>query len=204
MPTQHEVQQGDCLFSIADKFGFTWKKLWNHPDNAELKRLRQDPAVLYPGDIVKIPDKEVHQKSRPTDARHRFIKSSAKTHIKVRLLLDDRPRAGLAYEFQVGDRTVSGTTDGEGFLQEDIPAWAETGVLTVGEGESRSVYQLRFGTLDPMDTEEGVQKRLLLLGYDAEEDLVGAVREFRTREGLQAGDTVDDDLRAKLKEKFGQ
>jgi hypothetical protein len=31
MPTTHQVQQGECLVSIAESYGFFWETLWNLP-----------------------------------------------------------------------------------------------------------------------------------------------------------------------------
>src|SRR6202022_151085 len=98
MPTQHTVQQGDCFSNIAEQYGFPWKTLWNHPENADLKQSRKDPNVLYPGDTVNVPDKELKEEPRGVDARHKFKKKGEPTHIKIRLLLDDEPRAGLRYQ----------------------------------------------------------------------------------------------------------
>jgi hypothetical protein len=41
-------------------------------------------------------------------------------------------------------------------------------------------------------------------GYDAEEDLAGAVQAFQTKEAMETTGTMDDALRAKLKERFGE
>ena len=204
MPTQHAVQQGDCFSNLAEEYGIPWKTLWNHPDNAELKQKRRDPNVLYPGDVVSVPDKELKEESRATDARHKFKKKGEPTHIKIRLLLDDEPRAGIRYELQVDGATIKGSTDGGGYLKAVIPPGAQTGVLIVGEGTARDVFQLGFGTLDPIDTASGVRGRLESLGYQVGDDLAAAVRAFQSKEKLEATGIIDDTLRAKLKEKFGQ
>jgi len=204
VPTPHAVQQGNCFSSIAAQYGIPWKIAWNHPDNAELKQKRKDPNVLYPGDVVHIPDKELREESRSVDARHKFKKKGEPTHIKIRLLLDDEPRAGIRYELRVNGATIKGSTDGGGYLQAVIPPDSQTGVLTVGEGTARDVFQLGFGTLDPIDTDSGVRGRLESLGYQVGEDLAAAVRAFQSKEKLEATGVIDDSLRAKLKEKFGQ
>ena len=52
----HKVVQGEHLFGIARKYGFPdWKKIWNHGQNAELKELRKNPNVLFPGDELLFP-----------------------------------------------------------------------------------------------------------------------------------------------------
>ena len=58
----HTVKQGECLSSIAAKYGFgDWKALYDHPSNAALKKKRPNPHVLFPGDVVSIPEKEKKQ-----------------------------------------------------------------------------------------------------------------------------------------------
>jgi len=72
MSTDHEIQQGECLDSVAERYGFFWETLWEHADNSELKRVREDPNVLQPGDIVKVPDLEEGEESCATEQAHRF------------------------------------------------------------------------------------------------------------------------------------
>jgi hypothetical protein len=204
MPTQYTVNQGDCFSSIAAQYGISWKKLWNHPDNARLKTLRKDPSVLFPGDVVTIPDKENRYESRSTDARHTFTKKSEPTHIRIRLLVDDKPRANLPYKLDVGGTSIKGSTDSGGYLRADIPADASQGTLVAGEGTSQSVYTLAFGTLDPIETDDGVRERLAMLGFDTDGDLSAAVQGFQTEEKMTLTGVADDALRARLKEKFGQ
>ena len=204
MPTQHTVTQGECLSSIAAQAGVPWKTLWDHPDNADLRKNRKDPNVLYPGDIVTIPDKVLRDESRPTDASHKFVKRTEPTHIKLRLLQEDKPRAGVAYELQVDGQSVKGTTDSAGFLQEDIPPGSQSGLLLVGGGSVREIYTLGFGTLDPIDTDSGVRGRLQALGYDVDDDFQAAVRAFQSKQQMDPSGNVDDSVRAKLKEIFGQ
>jgi hypothetical protein len=204
MATTHVVQQGECLSSIAAGCGMPWKSLWDHPDNATLKSTRKDPNVLFPGDVVTIPDREQKEEARSTDARHRFAKKGSPTHIRIRLLADDQPRAGVSYELQVEGQTRRGKTNGGGFLEAEIPAAAETGVLTVSEGTARDVYQLGFGTLDPIDTDEGVRERLHGLGYFSGDAASEAIQAFQLKEGLPTTGRVDETTRARLQERYGQ
>jgi len=204
VPTQYVVNEGDCISSIAAACGNLWETIWNHPDNAELKQKREDPNVLYPGDIVTVPDRERKDQSCPTDNKHKFEKKQPPTHIKIRLLLDDNPRANVKYELQIAGQAIKGSTDGQGYLQQEIPPDIQNGVLIIEEGTVRDVYQLGFGTLDPIDTDDGIRKRLESLGFDAELDLAAAVRAFQYKQGMDTTGVVDDALKAKLKEKFGQ
>jgi N-acetylmuramoyl-L-alanine amidase len=204
MPTRHNVQQGDCLSSVAAQYGLSWEKIWNFGDNADLKKRRADPNVLYPGDVLVIPDKAVNDVMRATDRLHKFVVNRKPTHAKIRLTIDDQPRANLKFELLVDDVSVQGTTDGDGFLSAEIPASAQRGLLLLGDTEPRETHELTFGTLDPIDTNEGVEQRLRSLGLQTEDDLPGAVRAFQLNNNMEATGTVDDALRNKLKERFGQ
>lgn len=66
---EYAVKQGDCMESIAQKFGLFWEKIWNHPKNVKLNEQRKDPNVLYPGDVVFVPEKEDKEESGATEQR---------------------------------------------------------------------------------------------------------------------------------------
>ena len=62
MGTYHTVVQGEYLSGIAKKYGFSsHKKIWDHAQNAELKKQRQNPNVIFPGDQLFIPDKRIRK-----------------------------------------------------------------------------------------------------------------------------------------------
>ncbi len=201
---QYTVKQGDCISSIAASCGMRWNTIWDHPDNSDLKQKRKDPNVLYAGDTVSIPDRESKQQSCATDGLHKFNKKAQPTRVKIRLLLDDQPRGNMAYELHVGSASISGSTDGDGYLEEEVPPDIRTGLLIVTEGTIRDVFQLGFGTLDPIATDDGVKQRLEALGFNAELDLSAAVRGFQSKNGLDATGVIDDSLKGKLQEVFGQ
>ena len=75
---QYNVQQGECLISIAEDSGFLWESLWNLPDNAALKDKRKDPFALYPGDVVTIPDPRPREESLAIDNRHIFRRKGSR------------------------------------------------------------------------------------------------------------------------------
>ncbi len=54
----HTVKKGQHLTGIAKSYGFKgsdWRKLYNHPENASLRKKRKDPNVILAGDKVKVP-----------------------------------------------------------------------------------------------------------------------------------------------------
>jgi N-acetylmuramoyl-L-alanine amidase len=73
MSSTHTVAQGEYLSGIAKHYGFAnHVTIWNHPQNAALKKLRVNPNVLLPGDQAFIPDKAPKQESAPTGRTSRF------------------------------------------------------------------------------------------------------------------------------------
>lgn len=57
MPTPYTVVRGDTLTKIANRRGFrNWRAIYDHPINAAFKRLRPNPNLIYPGDVIQIPD----------------------------------------------------------------------------------------------------------------------------------------------------
>ena len=202
---KHKVKQGDCLSSIADSYGFFPDTLWNHAENVQLKQKRKDPNVLLAGDEVFIPDKQEKTESGATEQRHRFRKKGVPAKMKVRLLVDDEPQANEPYQLIIdGVFWKEGTTDGNGFVKEPIPPNAREGELIVGKNGKQDRYQISFGTVEPLETEEGIRGRLRNLGYPVDKDFSDGIRAFQKKEGLEVTGKVDDATRSKLKEKFGQ
>ena len=78
---EYVVQPGDCILSIASKHGFLWQTLWNA--NPELKARRDNPNVIFPGDLVQIPQKVVKEASCVTDQLHKFAKKGTLAKFRV-------------------------------------------------------------------------------------------------------------------------
>ena len=199
----YTILQGDCLSSIADKFGFLPDTLWNHGENAGLKTRRKDPNVLCPGDVLFVPEKTVKEVVKPTDATHSFVKQSAKAKLRLRLMDGDQPRANLPYQLSIDGTLLDGTTDGDGYLEHPIPPGAQKGRLLVGDGPTKDMHEFLFGTVDPVDTDSGVTGRLRDLGYDPDH-MAAAVQAFQQDQGLNATGQIDDATRATLEKVFGQ
>jgi hypothetical protein len=200
----HEVSQGECVLSIADQYGFFWETLWNHSENSDLRQQRKDPNVLREGDKVFVPDKTEKEESCPTEQTHRFKRKGVPGKLKVRLLIDNEPIANAPYVLIIDGQSRDGTTDGDGYVEESIPPGAQQGELRVTKDGHRRIYYLQLGHLDPLDTDEGVQQRLIQLGYDAQTSLEGAVRKFQSDKDLTVSGQIDDATRSKLEEVHGQ
>src|SRR5881397_3545632 len=116
MSTDHVVQQGEHLSQIAAKYGFRdYKTIWNHPDNAALKKLRQSPNVLLPGDKLRIPDKTQKEESCPTGQMYYYKLTGERLYLHLALKdFDDQPLANTKCELQVEGKTTSLSSDGNG------------------------------------------------------------------------------------------
>ena len=227
------VKQGDCISSIAKDTGHFWETLWNHPDNAELKAVRQDPNVLLPGDRVTIPEVITKEESGATEERHRFVRRGEPAKLRIRLTeegeprspgpeeegseeqreepREDKPRAFVPYTLEVDDLSFSDKTDSDGFLQHPIPGNAKQARLIIEPGTPQEIIiPLQLGSVHPITEIAGVKQRLNNLGFDCGEDTEELTEEFRealTEFQEQYCDTVtgtlDQDTRDKLQEVHG-
>jgi hypothetical protein len=191
------VRQGDCLSSISSRFGFWPDTIWNHPDNAQLKRKRKDPNILLPGDVVFIPDLQLGEHSCTTDARHTFILQTEPTICRLQVFDGEQPRSNQKYILVIDGLIFSGFTDEAGKLEQEIHPNAQRGTLTIGPDQM--TCDLQFGFLDPIDEITGIQGRLTNLGYDCgeingqmNEDTQAALRAFQHRFQLEVTGRVDE------------
>lgn len=211
MPLNYSVKQGDCIMSIAEKFGFKWETIWNHPDNADLKQLRKDPNILFPGDIAVIPDKTPRFETAPTDQLAKFVKKSPPAQVRLRLLdMKRRPRANVQFTADADGVISSGQSDGDGYITIPVLPKTQELKLSVSEGSKTDEYTLPLGSIDPIEEISGVQQRLANLGYPCgpEQGTMGevtkaALRAFQKEMKLDATGRLDDTTRRKLKQMHG-
>jgi hypothetical protein len=207
---EHVVREGECLGSIAAAHGLHPDTIWNDAANAELKRERKDSSVLLPGDRLHVPERRPRQESGGTEQRHRFRRKGLPVRLILTIRQAGQPRADTPYELTVGGRTREGTTDGDGKLDEPVPAGARNARLVVDPGgEGEQVFELDLGGLDPVTEAAGIQKRLDNLGFPCEptgkldEQTAAAVMAFQKEHELEATGTADAKTRDKLVQEHG-
>jgi hypothetical protein len=213
------VEQGDCLSSLTQLYGFSdYRQIYYHPNNSELRRKRPNPNVLYPGDEVFIPAKEIKEYSKETEKTHKFV--LRRPEIMLRLVVRDenwRPFLGKNYElkFESLAKPYSGATSAsDGKIEHpqagepDIPSNLVEAELTVWLGNrsiAPAVWKLNFGHLDPVEEMAGVKKRLANVGLpvglsdgDLDDHTKAALATFQTLAGLEPTGNNDEKTRDAL------
>ena len=208
MAKQHVVQQGEHISVIARQNGFfRFETIWDHPANAKLKALRQNPNVLHPGDVVTIPDKQQKTAPAATGRAHKFRVDAQllELHVVLRDVNGD-PLPGIECELEIDGVVQKLTTDGAGKIDRAIPVPAKAGKLRA-RGEE---FLLAIGHLDPVEEESGLRARLANLGYYLasesaidEEELRSAIEEFQVEHGLRVTGVADAATRASIKKSHG-
>jgi N-acetylmuramoyl-L-alanine amidase len=202
------IRQGDDLTSLALARGFDPVQLWDHPGNAELKQLRKSPHALLPGDQVEIPALEEREEGVATGSVGRFKLTVGPVKLRIRLTKLGEARAGEAYELIFEEQTITGTTDGDGWVDQPIPAAATRAKLSLQDGAE--LYELQLGHLDPHDSPSGIQQRLRALGFyfgKVDEDIgaqtTAALRRFQTKQGLTVNGEADETTANALRDAYG-
>lgn len=207
----HTVEQGDCLSSIADLYGFAdYRTIYDHSANAALKQNRPNPNVLLPGDTVVIPDKEQKEISCAAGQQHIFQVQRPTTFLRLRIQ-DDQNKgfANKKYRLTIDGVRTEGQTDGDGLITQKISPSAINGNLLVwiydDPHASPVPFPLDLGHLDPVTEVSGVQGRLNNLGFDCGSvdgvmgpDTEDALRAFQTQMGLPVTGQPDSATQAKL------
>lgn len=196
----HTVQPGECIATIAARYNFhDYRTIYEHARNAPLRRNRKNPNMLVPGDRVYVPPPEQRDEARSTTQLHQFQVGPNEAMLRIVL----KNREGLAYankRYELAIRngsTLRGNTNGEGLIEQRVPADAVDATLTVWFeeppfGQDGYEFRLKIGHLQPVTTDKGVQARLNNLGYPCGA-IDGAIGR-NTRAALRAFQAANEDL----------
>jgi len=214
MSRRHTVQQGECLSRIARRYSFSdYREIYDHADNESLRKKRPNPDVLYPGDVIVIPDRDPQTESGATDQHHLFRAKVPKRLVRIAVEDENNQRlSNQTYTLEFDCAKLTGTTGGDGILEHQIPFEAEGGVLTVGD----LTWKVYVAHLNPVQEESpdhgvsGMQARLRNLGYPVGpvDGILGrktrmAIRFFQADQGLEATGEPDATTRDKLADVHG-
>lgn len=217
MAKTHTVVQGETLARIARQYKFgSAMNLYNHPANAEFRKLRPNPDLIFPGDEVTIPDVDTKPLTISTGRQHVFCLKRETEKLKLKLqnkrgksLQDKKILLTLAGE---KIEAIIGT---DGVLEVDLPKGDEKeAILDVymnpDSEEPTHRFELQLGHLDPVETLSGVQARCNMLGFDCgvADGVMGAktrtgVKAFQKANGLDVDGVPGPKTKAKLQEVYG-
>jgi len=213
MPRTHVVVQGECLNSIARRYGFAdYRTIYNDPGNKVLRKKRPSPDLLCPGDEIVIPDRKTKTVACATGVDHQFVVTLPRR--KLRIVLQDVSGEALAhmpYRLTLGQLEIEGKTDGNGLLEKDIPAGARKVTLHMGS----MTQELLVGHLDPVKEVQdggvsGAQARLHNLGYApgpadgvCRPRTTTAIEAFQRDHKLEPTGKIDDALLVALEKTHG-
>ncbi len=214
--TCHTISQGKCTFSLSASAGVPWQKTWYHAENAALRRQREDPGILQPGDQLFVPEPERKSVPGNTEKRHRFVARRALVELRVVLREYGEPLARTPFHVRIGRQAIAGTTaltGADGLAVARVPAAAERALLVIGAGADDDLndddaefeeIELIIGGVGPVNERNGQVTRLVnldLLEADDDDGLPRAMGEFL--ETVQEGSVCPDKQVARLQAEYG-
>lgn len=159
------VRSGDHLSRIAHENGLDADSIWNHPKNADLKKLRGNPNILCQGDILYLPDSPSPKWFPVTlGTTNKFVAQIPQTTFSVTMTQNGNPIANeqfVVHGLPPPDNT--GSTDGQGKLTLTVDVTTRS--LIVEFPRIALTRTFRIGHLDPVTEPSGVRQRLAHLGY---------------------------------------
>ena len=184
------MKQGDCIASIAHRFGFAKDSIWLASENRELRSTRHE-YILNPGDTVFVPEKKVSSVGASTGERHQFRRRSVPETLNIRFLKYDEPRSNEPYRLKIDGISRSGKLDSDGHLVASISPDVCDVRIEIGDVDV-AVYEFRLGHVDPVNEPTGAQARLYNLGFydgvidgDIGPETTAAIKLFQTRFDLE-------------------
>jgi N-acetylmuramoyl-L-alanine amidase len=194
---KHTVQQGECLVSIAKMYGFEDAgEIYQYAKNADLRRLRPNPNLLYPGDTVVIPAHDLKSFTVPTGKHHKLVVNVPKRKVRVRVLDANRePMKNMPFKLDTGARVYEGQSDGDGVVEKMVPAEVEQATLSIGD----LTIPLLLGHLNPCDDTEDDGRIDGCLGPRTR----AALRRFQSDHNLDVTGEVDDATKKALLDDHG-
>jgi hypothetical protein len=177
------IRQGDHLAKLAYKFGFDADTVWNDPANADLRKVRSDPNMLWPTDVVYIPDPVAPLMTALTPGSTNNFVSTSPT-VDVSLKFTDPERQSQPYTITELPQLTNLTTGPDGTTTFQVPV-SESSVTLVFTSDG-AAFVCNIGQLDPINTLSGIVQRLQNLGLLDPAGLYDSSNLDAIRSGLRA------------------
>lgn len=179
---KHKVVQGECLISIAQKFGIAdWRAIYDAPENEAFREQRKNPNMICPGDDIFIPVLTGSKQPANINKKTTYVLKKAKGFLSI-ILVDSKskPLPDIPYEvsFYKSEQDKKGEpllilkdekSDADGYVEHPLPKGAKFAVITYSPYLKRpSLKQkmgLKLGELDDPSTQLGMRSRLNHFGF---------------------------------------
>jgi hypothetical protein len=158
------ICEGDYLLKLAFQYGFDADAVWNDEKNADLRAARQDHNILFPSDVLYIPDqidKEPDHKDLAIGTTNAFVSDVPTVPLSIRFT--DAQFASQPCTIDELEALSGLTTTGDGLLTFPVPVTMETATINFTELQISCVCHI--GALDPIDSLSGMHQRLQNLGF---------------------------------------
>ncbi len=218
MPEPYDIKLGDCVDSIAFSKQLRTDAIWDDDANKVLRALRKDRNVLFPGDVLTLPDKEIKwEAAKHTGLTHVFKRKLPTKEFRFQAVLGT-PIKGYACTVTIDAVVVPSKVDGDWIVCQ-IPPNAKEAVITIDWNFGKSgadpilkqkIFTVKLGHLRPVDTPEGQEDRFRNLGLfskladKTEPTLKQVIALFQASHGIEPADgVINPSTITKLKELTG-
>lgn len=211
------VRQGEHLIGIAARLGFDADEVWNDAQNEELREERGSGQVLAPGDVLFVPEPTEEPCGLDPETLNRYEVTMPKVVIRFQLRAERQILADEPYRIDGLRMPLTGTSDGDGMIEEEIPAQVRSVRVTLTERDH--AFDVVIGHLDPVSQRSGVLQRLRNSGWmphlddleqrsgssvrrrdDEDRDMAAAIRRLQAEHGLEQTGELDDETRRALEQ----
>ncbi|MCK5791810.1 MAG: peptidoglycan-binding protein [Ketobacter sp.] len=194
----HIVKPGENLAKIARRHKIAnWRDIYHHADNAQLRKRRPNPNILFAGDEVFIPEQKQKSVYVRTGAKHRFVVKEGEPQTLVFRLTDHggRPMPNVAVDFQLDGRSQTRVSNHSGEIQivvkkTDIEEFPLNVYADPAAEQPSHRFIVKPGFLDPVDTVSGIQARLNSLGHDC--GVADGIYGNKTKAGIESFEQAND------------